>query len=778
MMPARYIILLVLLYIGFVPYPVYSQSADSLRFDYDAAMNAAIGYARQNQYHEARILCRRILEERPDYLDARLLLGNTYGWQNEFDEARRIYLQIFEYDNANRPGLQALANLELWAQKPSAALAVCKDALFYYPGDQDFLLLESKAHIQKGDLKAARMSLLNILDQDRSNEAARQLYIQIKEGISFHEDTLSDPDREIVYELIHIDSLLFRAKNFAWNEEYEKSREITSVILQRKPDFFQALVLNAYTFAWDNDFANARRELWKFHPFREKNKEGIKAAIDIEKWDKRFEQAIIYCREAMVLFPDDDYYVMAASEIYTMNKDFVNAKRVLFSRLSRGDYSPEILIAYSNLMNLSSESERNRFERTVSDSLFLVYKIENVMIEAQELAYDGYYTEALEKCDYILSLYPDFYTAKMLRGNVLSWMGQYRRALEIYEILLKETFDSYELLVAMIDVNTWQGTYDRGLELADYALNIFAGDSELLYRRALLYQRLGQREIAQREFRLLLESYPNDKRIRDAYYSARGLLPLNGVSAEYTFNGFEQPFSRFWHMYTARYYRSDDNLSLVGSANIGYVTNDTLSFMEQGGIQFEIDAWPVFTLQKMYMHFNLGISPSPVFARFRMGSHVYKELPGDFELSGGFNYMYYVNPSDTTHVLITDAGIAKFFGSWMGGLSVSFAPVEGTLSQGYTAYLRRMFNRADNWMQISVGTGIYPDNPIYYLNDPAYNPTRMLNSLNLLIAARYHFAPKWIGRVYAGFLFEEYLANQVRRNPTLNVGLIYLFKEN
>ncbi len=755
----------------------YGQFKDSTAFEADLAMNAAIHFARQGHYNEARILCRRILEDRPDYMDARLLLGNTYGWQNEFDEARSIYVEIFEYDNANKPGLIALANLEIWAQKPSAALNVCEQGLSYYPSDQEFLLLMARANVLKGDLQAARLNLLEILTQDQTNEDARNFYVQIRSGIPYNPDTVRIEGREPVFELVHIDSLLFRAKNFAWNEDYNNARELIAVIMQRKPDYYPAMVLNSYTYAWDNDFTNARKELWRYNPFESRHKDGIKAAIDIEKWARDYERAILYSKEALFLFPDDDSFVMMASEVYTLNQDFINAKRVLYNRLNRGEYSPEILIAYSKLMNQSSELERKRFDSAISDSLFLAMDIEGILLEAQENAYNGKYSEALESCEYVLSFYPGFYAALMLKGNVLSWMGEYSQALAIFDHLFNETFDSYELILALVDVNTWQGTYERALEITDYGLNIFASDPELLYRRAVLYQRLGQKDLAQREFRMLLESFPQDKRLKDAYYSARGLIPINGVSGEYTYNGFRLPFNRSWHMYTARYYQSGDSGTLIGSVNTGYVDNDTLAFMEAGGVQFEIDAWPVFSLQKMYMHFNAGFSPSDVFSRFRFGSHVYKELPGDFELSGGFNYMFFRNAVDTSNVLITDIGLSKFFGSWMGGLSVSFAPVDGKLSQGYSAYLRRMINRADNWVQLSVGTGIYPDNPIYYLNDPTYNPTRMLNSLNLLLAARYHFAPKWIGRLYAGLLFEEYIANTIRQNATVNVGLIYLFKE-
>ena len=53
----------------------------------------------------------------------------------------------------------------------------------------------------------------------------------------------------------------------------------------------------------------------------------------------------------------------------------------------------------------------------------------------------------------------------------------------------------------------------------------------------------------------------------------------------------------------------------------------------------------------------------------------------------------------------------------------------------------------------------------------------MLNAYNVLLAARYHIAPQWIGQIYTGMTFEEYKTNQVRRNVTLTIELIYLFNK-
>jgi len=752
-----------------------SQDAGNQSFNFDLAVKAAQENLAAGNYEEARVLCRRVLRDVPDYNDARLILGNSYAFEGNYEDARRIYLELFDFNQAYKPGLMALANLEIWDRRPDEAIGICESALGYFPDDIDFLMLHAKASALGGRLESAKKSIYQILVQDKNHTEAKELYYKIRDNIPFSESSYLGSGRPDLFTFVNIDSLMARANNLAWSQDYQGARSLTGQILQRNPAHYPAIILNANTFAWENDFESARREISRFDPFAIPHKEGINTAISIETLANNYDQAIALCNKARKVLPEDNEYVLKTAEIYSLKGDYLQAKRTIYNRLLQGDNSPELISAYRLILNQSLQARNTTPQQTlpVADQERLASLMEN----AQNQAFDGLYDEALATCDEILNLSPGYFSALYLRGSIYAWTKRYTEALAIYQQLFSMAFDNYDLIGSMVDLHTWMQNYDKAIEMADYGLAIYPDDYELRYKRGLAYQRTGQSDLASEEFNALLGVNPDDKRISNSYYAMKGPLPITGVSGEYTFNGFNVPFKRHWHMYSLRYYQTNSIGTFIGSTNIGYVDNDTTTFMQGGGVQFEIDAWPKFPQNKRYFHFNVGVSPSPIFARFRLGGHIYQELAAGWEASGGFNYSYFKSQTSTDHLIMFDATLAKFFPRLMTGLTVNYAPVNGNLAQGYTLFARKFFNQADDWVQLSIGTGIYPDNPAYYANDPTYIPTRMLNSLNLMGAARYQFATRWIGQIYTGINYEEYKAKANRVNYNLNIALIYLLRD-
>ena len=92
--------------LGFWSGSLSAQDVASGSFNYDEALRIATQMAWDGQYDQSRLLCNRILRDKPEYVDARLLLGNTYSWNKQYREARDIYYTIFDYENANIDALK------------------------------------------------------------------------------------------------------------------------------------------------------------------------------------------------------------------------------------------------------------------------------------------------------------------------------------------------------------------------------------------------------------------------------------------------------------------------------------------------------------------------------------------------------------------------------------------------------------------------------------------------------------------------------------------------
>ena len=227
-----------------------------------------------------------------------------------------------------------------------------------------------------------------------------------------------------------------------------------------------------------------------------------------------------------------------------------------------------------------------------------------------------------------------------MKGKILSWQGKYAESAVILEDLYEKVFDNYDLILALSDVWVGLRSYDEAMDMVNYGLSLFPNDPDLLLKKAQLYQLTGSIDQANSTLYSVLALRPNDPVATRALNVAKGAVPITGISAEYTHNRYTIPFARYWNMYSMRYYHTTELGTFIGSVNMGYVNTGNTPFMQNGGVQFEIDAYPKFPAQKRYFHLNYGYSPSAVFARHRLGAHIYNEFGSGWEGSAGFNNLF------------------------------------------------------------------------------------------------------------------------------------------
>lgn len=740
-----------------------------------AQLLLANNWARDSKYEVARLLSHRILQDYPDFTEVYLFIGNTYAWENRLDTARLFFYKVFEFDNGNLEAFNQLITMELWEGDADGAIDIANMALNHNPNNHDVLLKKARALIMLGDFINAKKILFFILSEDRYNNTARELYRNIIKGVP-KEITIKDNTVLIVQP---VDSIFKKAQNLAWNSEFVDAIDIIELIIEAQPDFLPAQVLLAQTYAWQNEFAHARSIINSVINADHYCREGIITAIDIEYWDGDYDEAITQLDSlGLKYFPEDRDFLFKKAEILGAQGQYFQAKDIIYQMLKENPSDYRAVQYYNELKGDSFRGENNFWPDIQIDSRKRGMDNETWLKEARELAYDQRYYEAQAICIRVLDVYPEDFDAQFLMGTTMAWMGRYDESRSWYERLLSTAFDSYSLIGAIVDMETWDHNYAGALERVNYGLQIYPNDKEYLIKKVAVYQGAGEIELANTTLDQLISTYPDDKEIRKSYYNLKGLIRLNAVGAGYTLNTYALPARRTWQMYSARYYHSNDIGTFVGTVNTGYVSSDTSVFSIRGGYQFEIDAYPIFAAQKRYFHFNLGFSPSPVFARYRFGAHIYQDLVPTWELTAGVNYNYFRNVVDTANVLIFQAGVNKYWSGFMGSFSVTLAPTPLKLSQGYTLLGRKYFNRPDNWIQLAISAGVYPENPVFYLNDITITPLGLLNSYTVYAAARYMFSDRWIGQLYLGYQRQEYMMNFLRNSWTVNLSLIYLLKES
>ena len=150
-----------------------SLKIDTLNSDelFEQARTAAFN----NQYNEARVICRRLLRTNPRNADARMLLGRTYAWDKDYVTARSMYYEVLRQMPSNVDALSALADIELWSGNNERALSLIDSSLTVHRESEALLVRKARALANLGQTNEAKIILRKVLKLNPDNEEAAPL---------------------------------------------------------------------------------------------------------------------------------------------------------------------------------------------------------------------------------------------------------------------------------------------------------------------------------------------------------------------------------------------------------------------------------------------------------------------------------------------------------------------------------------------------------------------------------------------------------------------------
>lgn len=96
---------------------------------FDEAFQVARELSFKKQYKEARLICDYILNEYPNYTDARILKGRSLGWQRDYAKAKEELLNAIKRSPYYDDGYMALLDVYWWSGNDSEATTVYSEAL-------------------------------------------------------------------------------------------------------------------------------------------------------------------------------------------------------------------------------------------------------------------------------------------------------------------------------------------------------------------------------------------------------------------------------------------------------------------------------------------------------------------------------------------------------------------------------------------------------------------------------------------------------------------------
>jgi len=133
----------------------------------------------------------------------------------------------------------------------------------------------------------------------------------------------------VISDTTDLDALFKRARNLAYNKEYEPSRRILNAILENKPDYYDVRSFLGRTYAWDQQYSAARTEFSRVLIEKPDFADALDALIDVEIWTEQFTVANEYIKVALGYYPTSEQFLMKRVKVSLRQQDKLTASLTL-----------------------------------------------------------------------------------------------------------------------------------------------------------------------------------------------------------------------------------------------------------------------------------------------------------------------------------------------------------------------------------------------------------------------------------------------------------------
>ena len=123
--------------------PLFSYSQESKSSD-DLFQEARHKAFEEKDYTTAKKLALQALDQSPEYTDIAVFLGRIYTWNDETEEARKVFQNVEKNMDPSTDFYLAYTSLEYWNDNYTEAVSIIDRGLIKYPKNEELLLLKAK----------------------------------------------------------------------------------------------------------------------------------------------------------------------------------------------------------------------------------------------------------------------------------------------------------------------------------------------------------------------------------------------------------------------------------------------------------------------------------------------------------------------------------------------------------------------------------------------------------------------------------------------------------
>jgi YaiO family outer membrane protein len=278
----------------------------------------------------------------------------------------------------------------------------------------------------------------------------------------------------------------------------------------------------------------------------------------------------------------------------------------------------------------------------------------------------------------------------------------------------------------------------------------------LLIRKAKILNALKQYKAAAEITGQLLKSNRRNTAALALASSLKDAVAVNKIGVSYDYSHFDKQFDQPWHLVSMGYSRYTKAGSF--SANVNYARR-----FANNGWQGELEVYPHIS-KTFYSYVGLGYSPgASVFPKYRAGFSLYANLPRSYEAEAGIRYLHFEN---STYVYTLYVG--KYCSNFLLGARTYVTPGSSRSSQSYSALARYYLKGPNDYIGITLGSGISPDDRAI---SNQYSNKNRLTSSQASLTFNHSVANMNIISIKAGWLHQEYKTGTTGNQLDLSIGL-------
>lgn len=371
------------------------------------------------------------------------------------------------------------------------------------------------------------------------------------------------------------------------------------------------------------------------------------------------------------------------------------------------------------------------------------------------------YDKAKELAYQALNISPNFADIDIFLGRIYTWDKEYDSARYHFTKVLDANPANEDASLAYADLEFWNEHYRNSLAICDRSLLLYPQSEELLVKKAKNLSALKRYEEAKTITASVLKINRNNAVAMALAISLKDKVAKNKITLSYENSSFDRQFDQPWHLGSIAYTRKTSLGSIIGRLNYA-------NRFGENGWQGEVDAYPHIS-KIFYAYVNFGYSGNVgVFPNYRAGFSLYANLPKSFEAEVGMRYLYFTNATN-----IYTASLGKYYKNFLFTARTYLTPSLGSVSQSYILSARYYLKGADDYIGLSMGTGISPDDNSQ--NIQFSNKLPKLSS-HKISADFYHTFLKWnVISIGAGLINQEYQPSVKGNQFNISVGLSHRF---